>query len=466
MKGWMLTELQRGAENIPSRALLEFPRILGANDHVVRAASLKKARRWLQIAREAAENEKEELLQGPCPGQTEDTKRVFRSRSITRCVDGLRKRYMVKAKTGRGRRRAAWVEMLYNDLAEEFRYVRRSGVKVNGRVLAAMARHLIEKAPPESPYHISVRDPGSSKPIISHIASQWVSRFCETKGIVCRSQTGKLMTSPAKQLEIDLSVVKHLPVLKHDFDSGILDEDLCFNMDETGFHINMDNSKTLDWRGVVDCKYQDVTSGGQNFTLMVHISGGRRATILPGFVIFQNAGKNYPIRGCPDNVPGMSYRMGPKGWMDSRVFAEMLNEPRFIKKDHLGRQKVVFIDNVSSHKVTPEIEAQLKKLNIAIRFLPPNSTHLTQPADSFVIQAIKAAWMERWDDYKFKQTIEGEFRNAAGQAGHIPDPQKHFLLELAAASLSATRGRVDARGLNFARKSMIRCGLSLDEDGV
>lgn len=453
VKAWMAAEIAKDAEDIPNRALIGFPALFTAHTGLARAASLKKARRWLADVRRVDYCEKKDPA-------------FDAQRSISRNIVGVRKRQIVKAGAGRGRKRAAWVEALYSDLAEEFHRVRRMGVKVNGRVLACMARHMINNAPESSLYHSSVIDSVSSKPIESHIVSQWVSRFCDVKGIVCRSQTGKLMTSPAKQLQIDLSIVKHLAVVKHDFDCGKLDEDLCFNMDETGFHVNMDDSKTLDWRGVVDCKYHDVTSGGQNFTLMVQISGGRRATLEPGFIVFQNAAKNYPIRGCPDNVTGVSYRTGPKGWMDSRVFAEMFNERRFIRKDPHGRRKVIFIDNVGSHKVSEEIQAVLNRLNAEIRYLPPNSTDLTQPADSFVIQAIKAAWIKRWDQYKYNQIASGEFRDADRQSGHIANPQKHYFLKLAAESLAAARERTDASGLNFARKSMIRCGLSLNEDGV
>lgn len=208
------------------------------------------------------------------------------------------------------------------------------------------------------------------------------------------------------------------------------------------------------------------SSGGQNFTMMVHVAGGRRATLLPCFIVFQNAACNYPIRNCPDNVPGVSYRTGPKGWMDKRVFNEMINEPRFIKADPHERQKVLFIDNVGSHNITPEILASLNRLKMRIHYLPPNSTELTQPADSFVIQAIKSHWKEKWDAYKFEQTAKGQFRDKPGQAGHIANPQKHFFLQLAAESVAVARNRQDENGMNFARKAMMRCGLSQDTDGI
>lgn len=65
-------------------------------------------------------------------------------------------------------------------------------------------------------------------------------------------QTGKLMSSPEKQKEIDLSVVVHLAEVKGDFDNGTLDEDYVLNMDETNFHLNLVNGRTHDFEGMED----------------------------------------------------------------------------------------------------------------------------------------------------------------------------------------------------------------------
>ena len=40
-------------------------------------------------------------------------------------------------------------------------------------------------------------------------------------------------------------MVYHLGVLKRSFDSGLFDENLMENIDETHFVVNMDNSRTL-----------------------------------------------------------------------------------------------------------------------------------------------------------------------------------------------------------------------------
>jgi hypothetical protein len=51
-------------------------------------------------------------------------------------------------------------------------------------------------------------------------------------------------------------------------------------------------------------------------TMVVRISGGRRSLIEAPMLIFKNGNSTYPIRGLDDNILGVSYRIGPKGWMD------------------------------------------------------------------------------------------------------------------------------------------------------
>jgi hypothetical protein len=48
---------------------------------------------------------------------------------------------------------------------------------------------------------------------------------------------------------------------------------------------------------------------------------------MPGFIIFQSAGA-YLIRGVEDSVPGVSYRVGPEGWMDRKVMAKYFGEKK------------------------------------------------------------------------------------------------------------------------------------------
>jgi DDE superfamily endonuclease len=139
-------------------------------------------------------------------------------------------------------------------------------------------------------------------------------------------------------------------------------------------------------------------------------------------MILQNASCSYPIRNLPNNIPAVSYRTGKLGWMDQRVMTEYLCDPRAIRRDSEGRQRVLFLDNCGGHNSTEDSESALAKIKTVVRFFPKNSTQLTQPADSFVIQKIKAAW-SRWDKKKLEMIQNGEWKNGAVPAsGKLNNP--------------------------------------------
>ena len=85
---------------------------------------------------------------------------------------------------------------------------------------------------------------------------------------------------------------------------------------------------------------------------------------------FQNEYRNYPIRGIPDDVPGVAYRTGPKGWMDKQVMVQYLKERRVIYPDSGGHQRMLFMDNCGGHNESPEQQSALQQLNAVIRKIP------------------------------------------------------------------------------------------------
>lgn len=55
------------------------------------------------------------------------------------------------------------------------------------------------------------------------------------------------------------------------------------------------------------------------------------------------------------------------------------------------------MDNCSGHNETPELLSGLDSIITEIRHFAANSTDFLQPADSFIIQKIKAAWTKGWE---------------------------------------------------------------------
>ncbi len=88
----------------------------------------------------------------------------------------------------------------------------------------------------------------------------------------------------------------------------------------------MDNGRTLGFAGDDNVKYADVVSGGEGITMIVRLTGGKRAQIETPFLTFINKSRNYRLRNLPEDVPGVCYRTSPKGFIDGQTFVEYFKE--------------------------------------------------------------------------------------------------------------------------------------------
>ncbi|KAG0620447.1 hypothetical protein M758_4G216500 [Ceratodon purpureus] len=384
------------------------------------------------------------------------------------CSRGLvqkRRRLYPKAKAGRGQGRSAWVEYLYPRVLEQYR---KSGVKFSAKLLRELALSILTA--PDSEFNIHSIDPKDNILLTAKITNSWIQQFMDSQNIVLLSQRGRLICSPSKELHIEMHTAFHMGVLRRGFLSGIFHEHLMENLDETHFVINLDNGKTLEFRGDTSVKYTDVVSGGESMTLVVRISGGRRSTIEAPMIIFTNENRSYPIRGLIDNVPGVTYRSGPKGWMDQSIMPEFFLDPRAYQGDLHGQQKIVWLDNCSGHTLTPRLEAIPTSKNTKLNYLPPCSTHLCQPAYTFIISKIKDSWTRKWEAKKTKLIQANGWQDQARVDGQwswkLINPSKRFFLELAAFCVDDVNREVDHDNISYARKAMIRCGLALGLDGT
>ncbi|KAL3691653.1 hypothetical protein R1sor_005304 [Riccia sorocarpa] len=347
---------------------------------------------------------------------------------------------MLKADSGRGRKREDWSIWLYPLVLNEFRRLRAAGLKFSPFVLKLVAQNVLQNSP-HPIWSASFRPEGSNKPLIGKINKSWIQSFQDHYSIVLRQQTGKLSCSPAKQEFIDRSIAYHLGRLCKGFQSGELDENLQENADETHFVINMDNSHTLGFRGDENVKYADVVSGRVSMTMVVKVTGGRSARISSPFMIFQNDQCSYPIRGVPDNVPDVSYSSTKKSFMTTDCLVDYYNERRANWAGPGGATKVQWIDNVSSHNLTPEVQAAL-------------------------------------DNIRTQMIVSGDWQGGGGPrtSGLLKNPGKTFFLKMAAAAVDeVNRQRTKEIGLpgdadylppmTYARKAVILCGLSLNTNG-
>jgi hypothetical protein len=186
-------------------------------------------------------------------------------------------------------------------------------------------------------------------------------------------------------------------------------------------------------------------------------------------LIFTNAHRSYPTRGLEDTIPGVTYRTGPKRWMDQSIFPDYFNEPQAFQADVQQRTKVVWLDNCSSHSLTPRLRTVMTRKNTILRYLPLSSTHLCQPVDTFIISKIKDAWTKRWEAKKIELIQTNAWQNTAhvdGQwSGKLTNLGKRFFLQLVDDTIEDVNKEVDCNNMSYAKKAKIHCGMALDVDG-
>lgn len=268
---WMIDRVHyRGGTvgHIASEALKKFPDVFRSRTP---HANLNKASRWWRT---------KEVILASCKEEHLSVSHTFRCRGAMFKVKGQRLRVELKASVGRGRKLSSWVKWLHPLLLEEFYRLKAAGLKFTTEILRLLAQRLLQQHQHPHFYPVALLD-GSTKTLEERITSRWIQHFKEHHNIVHRTQTGKLMVSPAKQEFIERQVAFHMGELRRGFLDGTYHQDLMENMDETHFIINMDNGRTLGFKGDSEVKYQDVVSAGVGFTMVVKLTGGQAAKLLP-----------------------------------------------------------------------------------------------------------------------------------------------------------------------------------------
>lgn len=98
---------------------------------------------------------------------------------------------------------------------------------------------------------------------------------------------------------------------------------------------------------------------------------------------FKNKDRNYQIRGVPDDVPGVSYFTGPKGWMDRTEMLKWFLESHIIYEIP-NQRRILYVENCSGPTSTADLQEECKKINAEIRFFPPTRPTSDSP---FVLNA-------------------------------------------------------------------------------
>ncbi|XP_050355616.1 uncharacterized protein LOC126776829 [Nymphalis io] len=112
-------------------------------------------------------------------------------------------------------------------------------------------------------------------------------------------------------------------------------------------------------------------------------------SLLPPYVVYkaQNVYDTWMLNG----PKGCCYNCTTSGWFNTITFKDWMTSiifPYF--KDKIGT-KILIGDYLSSH-LSIDLIRECNKYDIRFVFIPPNSTHLTQPLDVAVFSDLKSKW--------------------------------------------------------------------------
>ena len=91
-----------------------------------------------------------------------------------------------------------------------------------------------------------------------------------------------------------------------------------------------------------------------------------------------------------EEVPGTSYGLSDKGWINTDLFDSWLDE-HFLKHAVPARPLLLLLDGHSTH-YQPQLIRLAREKGVLILCLPPHTTHEAQPLDCGVFSPLKMHW--------------------------------------------------------------------------
>lgn len=162
-----------------------------------------------------------------------------------------------------------------------------------------------------------------------------------------------------------------------------------FNGDESGFALCPKTGKVLGPKGFKNL--YSVKQGNEKENVTVLIVFNADGKFAPPLVLFPYV---RPPRALVDNMPE-NWVLGrsEKGWMTSDVFFEYTSNDfnSWLIKENIPRPIILFVDGHKSH-LNMATSQWCDENQVILYALPPNTTHILQPADVSVFRPMKADW--------------------------------------------------------------------------
>ncbi|KAJ8941908.1 hypothetical protein NQ314_010253 [Rhamnusium bicolor] len=167
------------------------------------------------------------------------------------------------------------------------------------------------------------------------------------------------------------------------------DPDRILNGDESGFNLCPKTGKVLGPKGARNILEIKKGNDRENITtLFVFTASGKTAVPC---VVFKYV--RIPKAILDSSDPSWHVTKSDSGWMKSHVFIEYVTTKLlpWLQSQNTKFPVIFFVDGHKSH-LTMELSQFCHKHDIILYSLPPNTTHLMQPADVGVFKPLKSEW--------------------------------------------------------------------------
>lgn len=177
------------------------------------------------------------------------------------------------------------------------------------------------------------------------------------------------------------------------------DPDRILNGDETGVSLCPKSGKVLAPRGYKNVYV--VKRGNEKETLTVLIMMTASGKLCPPLVVFPYI---RPPKAVVENMPeGWIIGKSESGWMRSDVFYEYIANDfnDWLVKNNIKKPVILFVDGHKSH-MSMALSLFCDENGIVLYALPPNTTHIMQPADVSVFKPLKQEWKKTLRNWQAK----------------------------------------------------------------
>lgn len=162
-----------------------------------------------------------------------------------------------------------------------------------------------------------------------------------------------------------------------------------FNGDETSFAMCPKSGKVLAPKGYKNI--YEIKKGSEKETITVLLVFSADGQIVSPMVVFPFVRPNKVII---DSIPA-DWLLGrsESGWMKSETFYEYIANgmDKWLTKNNIKRPVLLLVDGHKSH-LSLELSKFCYDHQIILYALPPNTTHIMQPADVSVFKPLKTNW--------------------------------------------------------------------------